>query len=131
MKEDITNREDIELLVNAFYKKVLADKIINHFFKEVIKLDWKKHIPVMYDFWEMALLDKMIYRGNPMLKHIALDKLSPLQEKHFDQWILLFSETVDSMYTGPKAALAKQKASTMKSLMMHKIELSRGGNFIQ
>lgn len=131
MKEDITSREDIELLVNAFYKKVLADKIINHFFKEVIKLDWKKHIPVMYDFWEMALLDKMIYRGNPMLKHIALDKLSPLQEKHFDQWILLFTETVDAMYTGPRADLAKQKANTMKSLMMHKIELSRGGNFIQ
>jgi len=131
LKEDITSREDIELLVNAFYKKVLADKIINHFFKEVIKLDWKKHIPVMYDFWEMALLDKMIYRGNPMLKHIALDKLSPLQEKHFDQWILLFTETVDAMYTGPRADLAKQKANTMKSLMMHKIELSRGGNFIQ
>lgn len=131
MKTDIHSRVDIELLVDTFYKKVLKDKTIGNFFTEVVSLDWDKHIPVMYDFWEMALLDKMIYRGNPMLKHIALDKLEPLEELHFDQWISLFSETLDQLYEGPKVELAKQKASSMKALMLHKIKQSRGGYFIQ
>lgn len=131
MKVDIGSREDIELLVDTFYKKVLQDETIGKFFTEVVSLDWDKHIPIMYDFWEMALLDKMIYRGNPMLKHIALDKLEPLQEMHFDQWILVFSETLDQLFQGSKVELAKQKASSMKALMLHKIKQSRGGYFIQ
>jgi len=130
-KSDIASRDDIEILVDAFYKKILQDDMIGHFFTEVIKLDWDKHIPIMYDFWEMALFDKMVYRGNPMLKHIALDKLSSLEESHFDRWILLFSATLDELYEGPKVDLAKQKTKTMKSLMLHKIKQSRGGYFIQ
>jgi len=131
VKSDISSREDIEVLVDTFYKKVLMDELIGHFFTDVVKLDWEKHIPVMYDFWEMALLDKMIYHGNPMLKHIALDKMSKLEESHFDKWILLFSATLDELYAGPKVELAKQKIQTMKSLMLHKIKQSRGGYFIQ
>ena len=131
MKVDISTRKDIELLVNTFYTSVLKDEIIGKFFTEVVVLNFEKHLPTMYDFWEMALLDKMIYRGNPMLKHISLDKLSPLSEEHFDRWIALFSATLDQLFQGPKAELAKQKAKSMKSLMLHKIKLSRGPGFIQ
>lgn len=131
LKSDIASRHDIEKVVDTFYKKILQDDMIGHFFTEVIKLDWDKHIPIMYDFWEMALFDKMIYKGNPMLKHIALDKIAGLEESHFDRWITLFSNTLDDLYDGPKAELAKQKAKTMKSLMLHKIKQSRGGHFIQ
>ena len=131
MLNDINSRRDIELLVDAFYKVVLVDDFIGVFFTEVIKLEWEKHIPIMYNFWEMALLDNMVYKGNPMLKHIAIDKISKLEPAHFDRWIKLFSETVDKMYQGPKADLAKQKANTMKTLMLHKIDQSRDGYFIQ
>jgi len=131
LKTDIKSRKDIELLVDTFYKSVLIDDLIGKFFTEVVVLDFEKHMPTMYDFWEMALFDKMVYRGNPMLKHISLDKLSPLQEVHFDRWLSLFSATLDDMYEGPKVELAKQKALSMKRLMLHKINLSRGDYFIQ
>lgn len=131
MKTDIASRDDVILLVDHFYKRVLEDDLISKFFTEVVVLDWDKHIPVMYDFWEMALLDKMVYKGNPMLKHIALDKTSRLEEAHFDRWIALFEVTLDHLFAGPKVALAKQKASSMKMLMLHKIEQNRGDYFIQ
>lgn len=131
MRVDIRTRSDIELLVDTFYKSVLKDELIGSFFTEVIALDFEKHMPTMYDFWEMAVLDKMVYKGNPMLKHISLDKLSPLDEEHFDRWISIFSQTLDQLFEGPNANKAKQKAQTMKSLMLHKINLSRGRNFIQ
>ena len=131
MLKDITSREDVKQLVDAFYRLAIVDDIIGVFFTSVIQLDWEKHIPIMYDFWEMALFDKMIYSGNPMLKHIALDKVSKLEPIHFDRWISLFSKTIDEMYQGPKADLAKHKAESMRTLMLHKIKLSRGSNFIQ
>ena len=131
MKEDISSREDVVNFVNAFYKQVLVDDHINDFFTNVVKLDLAKHMPVMYDFWEMALLDKMVYKGNPMLKHIAIDKLARLEQSHFERWERLFSETLDQLHEGPKVDLAKQKVSTMKSLMLHKIKQSRGDYFVQ
>lgn len=85
----------------------------------------------MYDFWEMVLLDKMVYKGNPMLKHISIDKKFRLEEKHFDRWIYLFINTIDQLFVGPKVELAKQRALSMKALMLHKIDLSRGDHFIQ
>ncbi len=72
--KDIQERKDIELLVDEFYKKVLKDDVIGHFFTEVVQLDWEKHIPIMYDFWETTLLGNIKYKGNPMVKHIELSK---------------------------------------------------------
>lgn len=80
---DLKNRDDIELLVNEFYKKVIDDEIIGHVFTEVVQLDFEKHIPVICDFWETTLLGQMKYKGNPMLKHIELNKKEPLRAKTF------------------------------------------------
>ena len=131
MERDISSRDDIILLVDTFYEKVLKDEVISEFFTKVVPIDFNKHMPTMYDFWEMVLLNKMVYKGNPMLKHISIDKKSKLEEKHFDRWLLLFNETIDKLFIGPKVELAKQRALSMKALMLHKIDLSRGDHFIQ
>jgi len=97
---DIQNREDIILLVDAFYRKVLVDDIIGIFFTETVILDWEKHIPVMYDFWDTTLLDAGIYKANAMQKHLDLHAKRPLEEKHFLQWIHLWQATIDGHYQG-------------------------------
>ncbi len=125
MKTDIINREDIIKLIDAFYIKVKKDKEIGHFFTEVIPIDWGHHMPVIYDFWESVLLDNPIYKGNPMEKHIALDGKSRMEKEHFDQWIRLFTETVDEQFTGEKAELAKNRAHQIRSLMAYKVQQSR------
>jgi len=50
MKKDIDNREDIDLLMNVFYGKLLKDDSINYIFTDVIKINIKTHIPVIADF---------------------------------------------------------------------------------
>ena len=40
MKKDIKNRTDIKLLVDTFYYKVKTDKLIGHFFTEVVQIHW-------------------------------------------------------------------------------------------
>ncbi len=124
MKE-IKTREDIVLLVNTFYTKARKDPLIQHFFNEVVNIDWKAHMPTMYDFWEGILLDNPVYKGNPMTKHIALDSKSRLESQHFERWEELFIETLENNFTGEKVVLAKKRVSDIKSLMMFKVEQSR------
>ena len=131
MKKEITTRADIEFLVDAFYTKVKKDKIIGHFFSEVINLSWEVHIPIMVNFWESVLLDNSVYKGNPMLAHIELDKKSPLNPEHFEQWRKLFGETLDEHFKGENVEKAKTRADLMGNLMMYKIEKSREDYFIQ
>jgi hemoglobin len=127
---DIQSRKDVELLVNTFYKKVLVDPVIKHFFTEIVEISWEKHMPIMYDFWESVLLDNPVYKGNPMTKHIALDEKSPMEKIHFDRWEELWQETLDELFEGEKVVLAKQRAEQVKGLMMYKVQQARKGLFM-
>ena len=120
-KKDIQTREDIELLVQTFYEKVIADPLIGRIFTEVIKVNWKKHLPVMYDFWENALFYSGTYSGNPMASHKRLHQIFPLKEEHFHRWIYLFTETVNELFEGEKASLAIQRAISISTVMKIKI----------
>ena len=130
-KTPIQNRQDIELLVDEFYKKVRTDDVIGHIFNEVADVNWEKHMPVMYSFWESMLLDVMSYKGNAMTPHIALSKKTPMTQEHFTRWKKLFFETLDEYFIGDKVDEAKKRADNMEALMLYKIEQSKNSNFIQ
>src|SRR6266849_4870908 len=103
MKNDISNRQDIEILINRFYDKVRKDEVMGYIFNDIAKVDWPKHIPVMYDFWESVLFYTATYNGNPMLLHQQLNDKTPLTTHHFQNWLRLFTITVDELFTGEKA----------------------------
>jgi len=121
MKSDIKTRADIELLVKSFYEKLLIDPQVGHIFTSVARVNLEKHLPVMFDFWENALFYTGGYTGNPMKMHEALNRLYPLEEAHFKQWVSLFVSTVDALFEGEKAALAKQRAISISEVMQIKI----------
>ena len=58
MNKDLENREDIEVLVNSFYGKIRQNEILGHIFNDIAQVDWDKHLPKMYSFWEMILFEK-------------------------------------------------------------------------
>lgn len=122
MKKPITSREDVELLVNSFYEKVKTNPIIGPIFSDVVKVDWDEHLPKMYDFWAGVLLGERGYSGNPMVKHIALSKLTDMTNKEFDEWLAIFTETVDELFEGETADDAKYRATNIARLMLFKIE---------
>jgi hemoglobin len=123
MKKDIESAADIELMVNSFYNVVKSNSILGHIFKDVAKVDWQTHLPKMYSFWSSLLLGEHSYSGNPMVKHIALSKITPLTETEFSTWLLLFNRTVDLHFQGAKAEEAKSRAANIARLMLHKIEM--------
>ena len=121
MKKDIANRDDIILLINSFYEKVKKDQIIGYIFNDVAKVNWEKHLPVMYDFWENVIFFTGAYTGNPMTAHKQLHQKTPLNAEHFQEWIKLFTQTVDELFEGDKAELTKQRAISIATVMQIKI----------
>ncbi len=121
MNKDIENIEDIRLLVDSFYVKIQKDEVIGYIFTEVMQVNWDSHLPIMYSFWESILLDQVSYRGNPMIKHIEINKQEPLKQEHFERWMKLWHETIDEHFEGERAEEAKSRAMSMGQLMVHKI----------
>ncbi len=128
MKRDIETRQDIELLVDSFYGKVKADAVIGYLFTDVAQLDFEHHLPVMYRFWETTLLGHLTYKGNPMAVHMQLDKKERLTEAHFNQWLKLFTATVDELFEGQTALEAKNRATQIAHLMLFKVQQNRQFN---
>ncbi len=116
MKSDITTREDIVRLVDAFYSKVQGDSLLGPVFSHV---NWPHHLPVMYSFWSSMLLGEQSYRGNPFQKHLPL----PIQTDHFDQWLQLFTQTVDELFEGEKAEEIKMRAQNIAGIFQMRMGL--------
>jgi hemoglobin len=127
MKPDITSRVDIEKMILQFYEAVKADKTIGFIFTDVVQMNWEKHIPVIVDFWETILLDNPVYTKNAMEVHYDLNKKFPLQKEHFTSWVHLFTTTVDDLFVGKIAALAKTRAKSIASVMLFKMENEKKG----
>lgn len=121
IKNDISNRGDIELFIQSFYEKVVKDETIGMLFTDIVKINWEHHIPLITDFWETILLDNPVYKKNAMEVHYQLNQIFPLQKKHFDAWLVLFNSTLDVMYEGPVTELAKKRAAGISAVMQFKM----------
>lgn len=121
MKPDIKNRSDIEKVVNNFYETIKTDSEIGYLFTEVALVNWEKHLPIMYDFWENILFHTGNFDGNPMMKHRLLHQKSELTEAHFNHWIALWQRTVDASFEGKIATEIKIRAINIAKAMMYKV----------
>lgn len=120
-KKDISCRDDIEKFIRSFYDAVVLDETIGIIFTEVVQMNWDHHIPLITDFWETILLDHPVYQKNAMEVHYQLNEKFPLEPRHFEAWLRLFNTTLDVMYAGPVAALAKKRAAGIAGLMSFKM----------
>ncbi len=114
----LESREDIEHLVNSFYAKVVKDETIAFFFNDVAKVDWDKHLPKMYSFWESILFGQM---G----AHFPINEIAAMEQKHFDKWLELWKMTIEENFAGENADMAIYKSENIARLMAFKMELAR------
>ena len=127
MKKDLQNEEDIRLLISRFYEKVLQDPSLSPYFAYTLANKWEKHLAVMQSFWNNVIFYTGNYTGNPLMVHQLIHKFKPLDKYKFDRWISLFTETVDELFIGEKAELAKQRAMSIATVMQFKILNSSEG----
>ncbi|MET6998171.1 group III truncated hemoglobin [Chitinophaga defluvii] len=121
-KKDITELDDIKLLVDTFYQQVREDELLSPIFNGIIKDRWPEHLEKMYRFWQTVLLQEHTYFGSPFPPHAKL----PVEQLHFDTWLKLWKSTVDANFEGEKAEEAKWRGDKMALMFLSKIEYIRG-----
>jgi len=122
MKQDIENREDIDLLMRIFYQRAMADETIGYIFTDVAKLDLKHHLPIIGDFWETLLFQTGSYQKhgrNPLMVHGELNDKEPLLPVHFERWLEIFTEAVDELFHGERSDFLKMRAKMIGNRMLN------------
>jgi len=125
-RSDITTRADCERLVRAFYGRAMSDAILGFLFVDVAKLDLESHVPRITDFWETILLGAQRYSGGAFRPHAELNAKAPLRPGHFERWLHLWRTTVDELFAGPTAELAKAHADRVGRAFYQRIEAING-----
>lgn len=115
--EDIRNKNDISVFVDSFYDKVKRDAKLGPVFLGAITGDWQPHLDKMYAFWDSVLFGVAGFSGNPFARHAPL----PIGQEHFDQWLVLFDETIDSLFSGPVAREAKNRAQLIAKIFVSRL----------
>ena len=123
---DITTRDDCERLVRAFYSRAMTDPILGFIFVDVAQLDLESHLPTMTDFWETILLGTPRYRGGAFRPHAELNAKVPLRAGHFERWLHIWRTTVDELFAGERAELAKAHANRVGRAFYQRIEAING-----
>ena len=121
-RRDIATRDDCEHLVRRFYGRALTDPLIGFLFTDVARIDLEEHVPVITSFWETILLGAPAYRGGAFAPHAALNRKAPLLSGHFDRWLVLWGQTVDELFAGPRAELAKSHAQRVARAFQRRLQ---------
>jgi hemoglobin len=114
----------ISELIEAFYTRVQSHAVLGPIFASKV-VDWIPHLVRMKDFWASIAIESGRFRGNPMLKHIAIPGLSPA---HFQMWLALWDEAVADVVSNPEAiSLFRDRAKRIATSLQTGIALHKGG----
>ncbi len=121
-KKELKNRDDVRLLVDTFYGKVRKDKVLGPIFNTIIT-DWESHLTLLTDFWETQLFLKRKYYGNPVTAHQEVDDKMDhtITSEHFGLWLNLWFATIDELFDGDTAWIAKNRAQKMSTMLFMQI----------
>ena len=113
----------ISNLVERFYEAIRSDDLLGPIFLSHVA-DWTPHLARMKDFWASVTLESGRFRGNPMLKHIAIGGLDQL---HFDRWLVLWHQTLDAVAPNEAAAqVFREAAGRIAESLLTGIQVQRG-----
>ena len=120
---DLNSRRRVEMFVDAFYLKVLADPVLAPIFIDVAAIELDQHLLHIKDYWCKLLLGETAYQRHTMKIHRQLHGKRPLLEEDFQRWLKLFVTTVDEHFQGEKAERAKRVAAVIAGNMRNHMVL--------
>ena len=106
---NIPTYEEVEAVIHSFYKKLMVNQQLGHFFEHLG--DFDEHEKRIIDFWWVSMGGKL---DNPP-KIDMIGKHFPLGIKQSDLelWIALFSETLEQELDDKKALFWMDKVMTI------------------
>ena len=126
MQSNEITKENIRTMVNTFYVKILKDDIVGPFFIAKLGDDmsneyWLPHLDLLVNFWASIAMGDTDYRGNPFAPHTQLGEL---KRETFEQWLVLFSETLDEVYVPSVAAQFKERSTIIAGNFMRNLRIA-------
>ena len=118
---DIQNQDDLYLLVDDFYKRLLGDDAISYIFTEVVKIKLEEHLPILVTFWSQAILGTGGYTKNLTQIHLDVNQKEYLSPALFQIWLRHFNAAVDGNFSGTNAEKIKTNALSIATIMQIKI----------
>ncbi len=118
---DIQNQDDLYVLVDRFYTKLLSDTAINYIFTDVVQIKIEEHLPILVTFWSQAILGTGGYTNNLTDIHLNINKIESLTPELFQIWLHHFNTTVDENFKGENAEKIKTQALHIATVMQIKI----------
>ena len=118
MKNDIATLKDIHFLVDQFYTSVRQDTFLGPIFNARLTGRWEMHHKKLYRFWNTVLLRRPDYFGDPVPMHFDMN----IDERHFEGWLKIWTETIDANFEGLIAERAKFRGKTMAKAFLAKIK---------
>lgn len=130
-KRTLDSPEAVRFLVDSFYEKVQVDPLIGPIFTHVAQVDWSKHLPKMYAFWESLILGNNAYDGHPFRPHLIVNQKHTLTIEHFERWLQLFSATLSEKFTGDAADHVRQRATQIALVWNNKLDYINNDSFME
>lgn len=118
---DIQNQDDLYLIVNEFYKKLLSDESISYIFTDVVKIHLEEHLPILVTFWSQAILGTGGYTNNLTQIHLDINEKEYLSPELFKTWLNHFNTTIDENFKGDNSEKMKTQALSIATIMQIKI----------
>lgn len=119
-KSDLTNLDDIKVLVNTFYKRIRQpENPLAQYFAHLQGDHWQAHLEKMYRFWSDRIFGTAEFAGSPPQTHATLHQRIALSDEIFDLWLTHWHATVDDLFVGPTAEVAKARAGMIKQFLAH------------
>lgn len=114
----------IRQMVVQFYAKIREDDRLGPIFAARVE-DWDVHLDRMTAFWRSVLHESGGFRGNPMVKHIAIPGI---ERDDFLHWLTLFNATLDEMERDAAATqLIMARARMIADSLLTGIRIHRDG----
>lgn len=110
--------DSIAEVVDNFYCRIRDDQLLGPIFAGAIGSDWGPHLHKMKRFWSSVLLASRAYKGNPMIAHLQLPRLT---QDHFERWLQLWRETVVTLCSDELASLFNRKAQIIGERLLDTI----------
>ncbi len=118
---DIQTQQDLYLLVEEFYQKLLADDKISFIFTDVVKIKLEEHLPILVTFWSQGILGTGGYTQNLTQIHLDVNDKTYLSPELFQIWLKHFNNSVDENFKGSNAEKIKTQALSIATVMQIKI----------
>ena len=118
--KDISTNDDIKLLVDTFYARTQKDEFIGPLFGKFIH-NWDEHHIKLYQFWRTVILKQAAYRAKPVQLHYKMN----LTQAHFDRWLVIWTTTVDDLFEGENADIAKYRGEKMAQAFLEILDRNK------